>query len=170
MSSPFLGEVRMFGLTFSPRGWAYCNGQQLAINQNQALFSLLGTTFGGNGTTTFALPDLQGRTPVHVGSGPGLPSYAWGQKGGAETHTLTAAELPSHSHGATGTSSSPNVSSPSGATWATGVANAYGTSPNGSMSAASVGNAGGGQAHPNMPPYLVLNFVIALQGIFPSRN
>jgi microcystin-dependent protein len=166
MSTPFLGQVSIMSFNFAPRGWAMCNGQLLPINQNQALFSLLGTTYGGNGQTTFALPDLRGRVPVHAGSGISL-----GQRAGEEAHTLIASEMPAHNHAVQGNTSGPNTGTPALATWTSGAASAYSSaSPNVAMNPASIANAGGNQPHPNMPPYSVLNFVIAMQGIFPSRN
>lgn len=165
MSEPFIGEVKMVGFNYPPRGWAFCNGQILAIAQNQALFSLLGTTYGGNGQTTFALPDLQGRMPVHRGI-----TIALGQKSGEETHTLIQTEIPQHAHTAQGNTGAPDASSPLGATWAAGGSNAYTTSANTTMNPASVGPAGNSQPHQNMPPFLVVSFIIALEGIFPSRN
>jgi microcystin-dependent protein len=165
MSDPFLGEIRMISFNFAPRGWALCNGQLLPINQNQALFALLGTTFGGNGQTNFALPDLRGRAPLHVGSG-----FVLGQKAGEENHTLTTAELPSHTHSAAGSTSGPAAGLLAQSTWATHTTAAYAGATNTSMNAASTAAAGGNQPHTNMPPFLTLNIVIALQGIFPSPN
>lgn len=168
MAEPFLGEVRMFSSVFAPRGWALCDGQLLPINQNQALFSLLGTTFGGNGTTNFALPDLRGRAPV-FGGGPG-GQITLGQRGGEQAHTLTVAEMAQHNHPIRGNSANANVGAPAGNTWATLSTNAYGTAATGSMNATAIGNAGGSQPHLNIQPFLVINFCIALQGIFPSQT
>lgn len=171
MSQPFIGEVRMFSFNFPPRRWAFCAGQLLPIAQNSALFSLLGTQYGGNGTTTFALPNLQGRTPIHFGNLPGGSGYVQGQIGGEENHTLIVSEMPAHGHGASGNSGAADAASPVGNAWAAGATNAYSAAaPNTTMNPASVGAAGGSQPHPNMPPYAVVNFSIALQGIFPSRN
>ena len=166
MAEPFLGEVRLFSFTFAPRGWAQCNGQLLPINQNQALFSLLGTTFGGNGTTNFALPDLRGRAPVFGSQG----GISLGERGGEEAHTLTLAEMAQHNHPVRGNSANANVGSPAGNTWAAQSTNAYGTAAAGSMNATAIASAGGSQPHSNMQPYLVINFCIALQGIFPSQS
>lgn len=165
MSEPFLGEIRMFALNYAPRGWLPCNGQVLAINQYQALFSILGTTYGGNGMTTFALPNLQGRAPVHTGSGITL-----GQSAGEETHTLTIQEMPSHTHQASGNSAGASSSQAQGNVWGKPAANTYAASANTTMSAAALGLAGGSQPHENMQPYNVVNFCIAINGIFPSRN
>ncbi len=169
MATPFLGELKLAGFNFPPRGWAFCNGQLLPIAQNTALFSLLGTTYGGNGQTTFALPDLRGRVPVHIGS-----SVTLGEQGGVENVTLTTSQLPSHSHTLAGSSDLANASAPGGALPAAkprGGINRY--SPPGSntvMAPGSVAATGGGQPHNNMQPYLVLSWLIALEGIFPSRN
>jgi microcystin-dependent protein len=165
MSSPYLAEIRIFAFGFSPKGWAMCNGQTLPINQNAALFALLGTTYGGNGTTTFQLPNLQGATPVSTG-----PSNVLGQTGGEANHTLTIGEMPSHTHVPEGSSAAASVGSPAGALWAQETTNSYSPSSSGSMLPAAIGSVGGSQPHNNMQPYLVLNFCIALQGIFPTRS
>jgi microcystin-dependent protein len=164
MSTPYLGEIKIVSFNFAPKGWAFCNGQLLPINQNQALFSILGTTYGGDGRVNFALPNLQTRAPVHVGN-----SIALGQQGGEQAHTLSIAELPTHTHPPGAFNGDPNVGSPAGALWCKNN-NLYSTSANTSLLPASVANVGGSQAHANLQPYLVLNFVIALQGIFPSPN
>lgn len=170
MSEPFLAEIRMVGFNFAPRGWAFCDGQILPINQNQSLYSLLGTTYGGDGRTSFALPDLRGRAPLHVGSSNGT-SFPLGQKTGEETHTLAANEMPQHQHVTQGSDTAGNVSTPSGNVLGREVGNPYGQASNLTpMNSATVANVGGGQAHNNMQPYLALNFCIALQGLFPSRN
>jgi microcystin-dependent protein len=165
MSSPFLSEIRLVSFNFAPKGWALCNGQILSIQQNAALFSLLGTTFGGNGTQTFALPNLQGRTPIHLGSG-----YAEGQVGGEPAHTLLSTEIPAHIHQAQGVSTPASLEPAAGNVWAESSGNPFAASANATMSAAALGQTGGSQPHNNLQPYLVLNYVIALQGIFPSRN
>jgi microcystin-dependent protein len=168
----YLGEIRMFAGNFAPRGWALCNGQLLSISQNTALFSLLGTTYGGNGTTTFALPDLQGRVPVHAGSGPGLTPRILGERSGEETHTLTVSEIPSHAHSLLADSSVGTTSAPGGmvhARNAAGIPN-FGPHTTTQMQQGVVGSAGGSQPHTIMQPYLVINYIIALEGIFPSRN
>jgi len=169
MATPFLGEVKLVSFDFAPKGWAFCNGQLLPINQNQALFSILGTTYGGNGTTNFALPNLQGRVPVHASGG----TTALGQSGGEASHALTFAELPSHSHlmGSVNQATSP---SPGGQVLAAknrrGV-NVYAAPPaTQQISAGAAASTGAGGAHENRQPYLVLNYVIALVGIFPSQN
>lgn len=173
MSEPFLGEIRLVGFDFPPRGWASCMGQLLPINQNQALFSLLGTQFGGNGTTNFALPDFRGRVGLGQGQGPGLPNYIIGERGGEPTHTVTLNEMPSHGHAFGVASASATSGDPAAGSYATPntnprMRNLYGAAPN--AAGPNLGNTGGGQPHNNMQPFLALNFVIALQGIFPSRN
>ena len=165
MASPFLSEIRIFSFGFPPKGWAMCDGQLLPINQNQALFSLLGTTYGGDGRVNFALPDLQGRVPLHDGNG-----FTLGERGGEQAHTLIIPELPTHTHVVLGTSSNANAASPAGNLWATQTGGAYSQTPNTSLNPVSITNTGGGQAHLNMSPFLVLNFCIALQGIFPSQT
>jgi len=165
MSTPFMGEVKIISWNFPPKGWAFCNGQFLPINQNQALFSLLGTTYGGNGQTTFALPDLRGRAPVHFGQG-----IVLGEAAGQTAHTITMSEMPAHNHIPMANTAAPNQGNPGGNYWAT-LAGSYSTSsPDNVMNAGSVTPLGGSQPHQNMQPYLVVNFIIALQGIFPSRN
>ena len=165
MAEPFLSEIKIFSCNFAPKGWAFCNGQILPINQNQALFSLLGTTYGGNGQTNFALPNLQGSVPIHTGSG-----FVLGERGGEQTHTLSIAELPVHTHTPSGTSDNGDTVIPGGNLLGA-AANLYGAPANLTpLVSGSVANVGGSQAHENMQPYLVLTFGIALQGIFPSRN
>ena len=163
MSTPFLGEIRIVSFDFPPKGWAFCDGQILPVNQNQALYSILGATYGGDGTSTFALPDLRGRTPIHLGTG-----YTLGQRGGEEAHTLTPAELPAHTHIATGSTNNADLSNPGNAFWATVGLNAYAATANVTMDAQAVSTVGGNQPHLNLSPYLVLNFIIALRGDFPS--
>jgi len=170
MAEPFLSEIRIMSFEFAPKGWALCNGQLLPINQNQALFSLLGTTFGGDGRVNFALPDLRARTPIHVGSG-----HTLGERGGEQAHTLSIAELPTHTHVLQGSSAIGNSVNPksvaAGNILASDPGSAY-AAPTAltAFNAGSVSNVGGSQAHLNMQPLLVLNFCIALQGIFPSPN
>ena len=169
MSEPFLAEVRIVGFNFAPRGWAFCDGQILPINQNQSLYSLLGTTYGGDGRTSFALPDLRGRTPMHVGSSNGT-NHALGQKSGEETHTLAANEMPNHDHALKATKENGDAPIP-GDTMLAAYLNGYRDGTNLiNLRADTVANAGSEQAHENMQPYLVVNFCIALQGLFPSRN
>ncbi|MGD2115234.1 MAG: tail fiber protein [Acidobacteriota bacterium] len=172
MSEPFLAEVRMVGFNFAPRGWAFCDGQILPINQNQSLYSLLGTTYGGDGRTSFALPDLRGRTPIHVGRSNGGEHHTLGQKSGEETHTLSANEMPQHEHVLRGTNVGNGSINPSSShVYANSGSLTYNT-PDAlvNMRAGSVTNVGGSQAHENMQPYLAVNYCIALQGLFPSRN
>jgi len=169
VSEPFIAEIRLVSFNFAPKGWAMCNGQLLPINQNQALFSILGTTYGGNGQTTFALPDLRGRSPVHMGAGAGLTPRELGEVGGSSSHLLTTAELPQHTHQAFGQTAG-TTGSPSNAVWADSGKAAYAAAPSTALAADSISTAGGSQPHPNLPPYLTGNFVIAIEGIFPSRN
>lgn len=167
MSTPFLGEIKIISWNFPPKGWAFCNGQLLAISQNQALFALLGTYYGGDGIQNLALPNLQGRSAMHVSGG-----YPQGQAGGEQAHTLNAQEMPAHNHPVMGTTASPSSPSAAGHLWCgNSNANAFSVAaPDAIMNPACVTNSGGSQPHDNMSPYLVVNFVIALQGIFPSRN
>ena len=174
MSEPFIGQISIYGFNFAPRGWAFCNGQILSIAQNTALFSLLGTTYGGNGQTTFALPNLQSRVPIHFGQGPGLSAYSLGEQAGTETVTLTQQEMPQHTHTATtavartGSSRFPLNNLP-----ATGPDNNWDpTVFQGTLAPNFITNSltGGSQPHSNIQPFLALNFCIALEGIFPSRN
>lgn len=168
MAEPFLSEIRIMSFSYAPKGWAMCNGQLLPINQNQALFSLLGTTFGGDGRVNFALPDLRGRTPMHVGQ-----SHTLGERGGEQAHTLAITEIPTHIHflnattnvATTNTPDNTKVLAQSTASNLYGAASALGV-----MAPAAVSNVGGSQAHLNMQPFLTLTFCIALQGIFPSQN
>ena len=181
MSSPFLSELRIFTFGFAPKGWAMCNGQVMPINQNQALFSLLGTTYGGNGTTNFALPNLQGRVPIHMGAG-----FTLGQNGGEEAHTLVTTEMAAHNHTMKATAAQATIA-PAGRAPETGVAPAEAvtgssgdpipvdiyssnTTSDLAFDASSLGDTGSSQAHENRQPFLVLNVCIALQGIFPSQN
>jgi microcystin-dependent protein len=174
MATPFLGEIRMVGFTFPPKGWALCNGQILSISQNSALFSLLGTTYGGNGTSTFALPDLRSRVPIHAGQGIGLSPYVQGEQTGTESVVLAFSQMPSHNHTVNGVASGGNQASPAGGSPAiesTGTSLDYSNAtPSSPMNAAMLSPAGSNQPHNNIQPVLCVNFVIALQGIFPSRN
>jgi microcystin-dependent protein len=166
MAEPFLSEIRLMSFTHAPKGWALCNGQILPINQNQALFSLLGTTFGGNGQTTFALPDLRGRVPIHVGGG-----YVVGQQGGEQAHTLTQSELPQHTHVLQASNNGGTIGNATGNLFARTLQNTYAAPSNLiATSPSKVASVGGSQAHQNMQPYLCLNFCIALIGIFPSPS
>jgi microcystin-dependent protein len=173
VSDPFLAEIRLFPFGFAPTGWALCNGQLLPISQNTALFSLLGTTYGGDGRSTFALPNLQGSMPMHPGDGPGLSQRVLGEEGGSATVTLVSTEMPSHTHAVGASAADAGDRSPAGQRFANGgggvqvyAAPAPGSAP---LAPEAVGVAGGGQPHDNMQPYLVLSFCIALQGVFPPR-
>lgn len=168
MAEPFLGEIRVFSFNNVPTGWMPCNGQLLSINTNQALFSLLGTTFGGNGQTTFALPNLQGRVSVGAGQGYGIMPVAQGQVGGEETHTLTQNEMPAHNHIVNASSSDATAVDPNGLVWAA-AAGTYGSSANSQLNPAAVQTAGQSQPHNNLQPYLALSFCIATNGIYPQR-
>ena len=173
MSDPFLGEIKLFAGNFAPRGYALCQGQLLSIAQNSALFSILGTTYGGNGVNTFALPDLRGRVPVQPGQGPGLSSYTLGEMAGVESTTLTSNNMPIHTHSLGAVAGPGNTNSPVSAFLAAGSpeANPYAVgSASTTLSTQAIGTAGGSQPFSLLQPYLCLNFIIALEGIFPSRN
>jgi microcystin-dependent protein len=168
MSNPYLGEIRLFASNFAPDGWALCNGQLLPISQNTALFSVIGTTYGGDGQTTFALPDFQDRVPIHQGEGLGLSPYVIGQSGGAATVTLTTAQLPTHVHPIGASSATATTGTPAGGALAIASAELYGVASN--MGAMGSQLVGGGQPHDNVQPFLGVNFIIALQGIYPSQS
>lgn len=165
MAEPFLGEIRLFSFNFAPKGWALCNGQFLPINQNQALFALFGTTYGGNGQTTFALPNLRGRVPIHMGNG-----HTMGEAAGASSVTVSQNQMPEHSHMVLASGAEATSTRPRTYTWAASTALPYSSQVNVAMNPASVSNTGGSQAHENRQPYLVLNYCVALMGIFPSQN
>ena len=168
MSQPYIGEIRIFAGNFAPYGWAFCAGQLMAIDQNTALFALIGTTYGGDGQSTFALPDLQGRFPMHQGQG-----FVLGQKAGTETVTLTTAQIPQHDHPAVCSSGGGNSGSPVGNFWSTdplGNTAAYTAASDSQMAAGAIGPTGGSQPHDNMQPFLTVSFIISLFGIFPSQN
>lgn len=165
MGTPYLAEIRIVSFNFPPKGWAFCNGQLLPINQNQALFSILGTTYGGNGQTTFALPNFQGRVPVHSGDGINL-----GESSGETAHTLTVLEMPSHTHAPQANSGPANSGTPVNSTWGANSSQPYAATADVTLKTGALNSIGGGQPHQNLQPYLVLNFIIALQGIFPSQN
>lgn len=180
MSDPFVAEIRIVGFNFAPSGWAYCNGQLLPISQNTALFSLLGTTYGGDGKSTFALPDMQGNGAIQPGQGAGLSQYFLGQTGGSETVTLLESEIPAHSHTLNASTVAGTTDQIGGAVLARGQFNNQGTTgsvamyftgaPDTQMAPTALGVTGGSLPHNNMQPYLTLNFVIALQGVFPPRS
>ncbi|HEU0121792.1 MAG TPA: tail fiber protein [Bryobacteraceae bacterium] len=168
MSEPFLGQLMLVPYDFAPKGWALCNGQLLPIAQNSALFSLLGVTYGGNGTTNFALPDLRGRVPISSGQGPGLANYVLGEPGGEESITLTTPEIPAHTHAVACYNGDAETSSPVNNLLANSTA--YASTPDAAMAATMIGSSGENQPHGNMQPYLPMNWIIALAGIFPSRS
>jgi len=178
MSEPFIGQIQAFGFNFAPRGWQLCQGQLLSISANAALFSLLGTTYGGNGTTTFGLPDLRGRAPNGQGQGPGLANYNMGQSAGTENVTLLPAQMPQHSHNVAtnngqGTSPTPSTNLPAGVSFARGQTppNIYAAATDGTfLKPTAVSSVGGSQPHANMQPYLTINYSIATVGLFPSRS
>jgi microcystin-dependent protein len=173
MADPFVAEIRIFPFNFAPKGWAFCDGQLLPISQNTALFSLLGTTYGGDGKSTFALPDMQGNAPMHPGQGPGLSLHDLGETGGSETVTLLQSEIPLHTHQMKGDVLDPadtNVPSPNASYALSTGGTLYQTTANVDMSVQTLAPAGGDQPHNNMQPYLTLNFCIALQGVFPPRS
>jgi microcystin-dependent protein len=166
MATPYIGEIRMFAGNFAPVDWAFCNGQLIAISDNPALFNLIGTTYGGDGQNTFALPNLQSRIPVHQGAG-----FALAQQAGEETVTLTTQQIPGHTHAANASSTAGTQASPAGNVWAQSSLNQYSNaSPTLAMSPAALGNSAGSQPHDNMTPYLVVSFIIALFGVYPSQN
>ena len=176
MSEPYIGQIMLFAGNFAPRGWAFCQGQIMAIATNTALFSILGTTYGGNGQTTFALPDLRGRVPVGQGQGPGLSNYVLGEQSGSETVTLIITEVPAHTHLLNCNNAGPTVDNPNNALPAPLVDSSgaqvtgYATTANGLMAPNAIQPAGGSQPHQNLQPFTVLNYIIALEGIYPSRN
>ena len=171
MSEPFVGEIRMFAGNFAPRGWAFCDGQLLAVSQNDALFSLLGTIYGGDGRTTFGVPDLRGRIPIHAGTGPGLSPRRLGAKSGEEKVTLTVNQMPSHGHPLQATTSTATQRQPVGSAVATSIGQVYTEILDfQNMSSEAISHVGGSRSHTNLMPFLCINFIIALVGIYPSRH
>ena len=174
MSDPFVAEIRIVGFNFAPKGWALCDGQLMSISQNTALFSLLGTTYGGDGRTTFGLPNLQGSVPIHQGQGAGLSLYDLGEQGGSSSVTLLESEMPAHGHTVGAAVGAGNQASPTGRAWSSLPGRTppmlFAASPNTTMSPQAFAVTGASQPHNNMSPYVVLNFIIALQGIFPPRG
>ncbi|MEM8994737.1 MAG: tail fiber protein [Acidobacteriota bacterium] len=174
MSEPFVAEIRIFAGNFAPRGWAFCNGQLLPVSQNTALFSLIGTTYGGDGRSTTALPNLQGRVPMHPGRGPGLTSRRLGQRGGSEMISLTEAQMPNHTHTAQGADEPANERTPGNTTETARPVGrgffTYSTSNSNTVSMVSASNTGGSQPHNNLQPFIAMNFIIALVGLYPSRS
>jgi microcystin-dependent protein len=173
MAQPYVGEIRMFGGNFAINGWAFCNGALMSIAQNQVLYQLVGTTYGGDGVNTFGLPNLQGRVPVHQGQGPGLSAYVLGQMGGVESVTLTTANLPAHNHVAMGSATGGATGNPANGTWGNNAIqnNSFGpgASANNLMNGGSIANTGGNQPHNNVMPFQVISFIIALFGVFPTQ-
>lgn len=165
MSEPFLGEIKIFPMGYAPRGWLPCEGQSLQISQNQALYALLGAAYGGNGVTNFNLPDLRGRVPIHVST-----EFTRGQAGGEDYHALTASGMPQHTHYPVGSTSDATSKTPTNNVWAVPAVNAYHPSANAVMNTGALTTAGRGEGHPNMQPYLALQFCIAVSGIFPTRD
>ncbi len=172
MSEPFVGEVRLFAGNFAPSGWAFCDGQLVPISENETLFNLIGTTYGGDGQNTFALPDLRGRVPVHQGSNGQSGSYVIGQQGGVETATLTAAQMPQHTHAMlASTTAASSVHAAADVLGSSATMNLYGAgAPNMAMDPNAISQLGGGQPHENMPPYVALNYIVSFFGVFPSQN
>ena len=171
MSEPFVGQITMFAGNFAPRGWAFCDGQLMAVNQNDALFSLYGTIYGGDGRTTFGLPDLRGRTPIHAGPGPGLTNHRLGSKGGQETVTLTTSEMPSHDHAFNASNDIATIHEAAGKVFAVAPANFYEDQErNVNLNTGSITNTGGNRSHNNIMPYLCIHFIVALFGVYPSRS
>ncbi|MDQ3262848.1 MAG: tail fiber protein [Myxococcota bacterium] len=171
MGQPYVGEIRIFAGNFAPAGWAFCDGQLMPIAENDVLFTLIGTTYGGDGQETFALPDLRGRVPVHMGQGPGISAYyQQGQMAGVESVTLSTQQIPTHTHTPAGSFNAGTLTDPNNGVWAASALNGYGTSaPDTNLSPQAVGPVGGSQPHDNMPPYLTVSFIISLFGIFPSQ-
>ena len=171
MSEPYIGEIRLVGFNFAPVGWALCDGQLVPIAENDALFSLIGTTYGGDGVNTFALPDFRGRIPMHQGTGSSGTTYTIGEQGGTETVTLTVNQIPAHAHPALAQSGAGNQAGPGGNLWASSSLNQYNSSAaDSNMNALAITSMGGSQPHDNMMPFLTINFIISLQGIFPSQG
>jgi len=169
VSDPYVGEIRLVGFNFAPEGWAFCDGSTLSIADNDVLFNLLGTTFGGNGTNTFALPNLTGRVVVHQGTGTGS-SYTLGQTGGVSSVTLSATQMPAHSHAVKSQSGAGNATGPAGNFFATASPSVYATASGYVSMGSTVGSTGGSQPHDNMQPYLVMNYIISLFGVYPSQS
>lgn len=171
MAEPYLGEIRMFAGEFAPTGWAFCNGQLLSIAENDTLFNLIGTTYGGDGQVTFALPDLRGRVPIHMGQRPGSSSYVLGQNYGVESVTLNTNQLPAHTHMAMAQSQQGTTDSPNDGYWANSTLTQFGGgTPSGTMNPGALAQSGGGQPHDNMMPFTTVSFIISLYGTYPPQN
>lgn len=171
MGTPYIGEIRIVGFNFAPVGWAFCNGALIPISENDTLFNLIGTTYGGDGQETFALPNLQSRIPVHAGTGQGLSTYQIGESGGTETVTLTISQIPAHNHAAQATSAQGNQATPKDGIWASPGQGVFGTGAGAlAMKTNLAGISGGSQPHENMMPFLTINFIIALYGVFPQQS